>query len=89
MDFYTIQEEAYKRGYEAAQPKWIPVTEQLPKLESYVYSVDVLFYVPYDSIYVGYANLESGTWKCKHSRNLFAADKVTHWMPLPESPKGE
>ena len=70
-------------------PTWIPVTERLPKLETYVYSVDVLFYVPYENIYVGYVNFESGTWKCKHSRELFAADKVTHWMPLPEPPKGE
>ena len=70
-------------------PTWIPVTERLPKLETYVYSVDVLFYVPYENIYVGYVNFESGTWKCKHSRELFAADKVTHWMPLSEPPKGE
>ena len=90
--------QAYKNGYEAGVKsvtdnnvggKWIPVTERLPKLETYIYSVDVLFYVPYDSIYVGYVNLETGTWKCRHSRELFAAGKVTHWMPLPEPPKGE
>ena len=74
---------------DAVGDKWIPVTERLPKLETYVYSVDVLFYVPYENIYVGYVNFESGTWRCKHSEELFAADKVTHWMPLPEPPKGE
>ena len=30
MDEHTSHELAYKKGYEAGKPKWIPVTEQPP-----------------------------------------------------------
>ena len=30
MDEHTSHELAYKKGYEAGKPKWIPVTERLP-----------------------------------------------------------
>ena len=70
-----------------AEQKWIPVTERLPELEQYIYSVDVLFYVNGDDIQIGYVNLESGNWKCRGSRTVFQKDYVTHWMPLPEPPK--
>ena len=91
MDKYTATELAYKhgyeKGYEAGKPKWIPVGERLPKLESYVYTVDVLFFDYEEGIHVGYANLETGAWKDKYSRDLYEGRKVTHWMPLPEPPK--
>ena len=69
--------------------KWIPVTERLPELETYTYSVDVLFSDYEEGIHVGYVCLETGTWKDKYSRHLYAEHKVTHWMPLPSPPKGE
>jgi hypothetical protein len=31
MDEHTSHELAYKKGYEAGKPKWIPVTERLPE----------------------------------------------------------
>ena len=66
--------------------KWIPVTERLPELETYTYSVDVLFRDYKEGIHVGYVCLETGTWREKYSRDQYAAHKVTHWMPLPEPP---
>ena len=66
--------------------KWIPLTERLPELETYTYSVDVLFRDYKEDIHVGYVCLETGTWREKYSRDRYAAHKVTHWMPLPEPP---
>ena len=91
MDEHTSHELAYKKGYEAGKPKWIPVTERLPKpyvdvialrrdLLSEKYHVVGLEYITLH----GEANIpvwskDYTTWK----------NKVTHWMPLPEPPKGE
>ena len=100
MDKYTATEMAFKHGYEKGYEagkkfaadnkvgdKWIPVTERLPKLESYTYSVDVLFFDYEGGIHVGYVSLDTRTWKDKYSRGLYADHKVTHWMPLPEEPQ--
>lgn len=89
MDERTSHELAYKKGYEQGKPKWIPVTERLPELETYVYSVDVLFLDTDGVVRVGYANLELGNWKTQETRRIIAKENVTHWMPLPEPPKGE
>lgn len=67
--------------------RWIPVTERLPEIEAYTYSVDVMFCTFDGDIRIGYVNFESGRWKCRESRTSLASDYVTHWMPLPEPPK--
>lgn len=67
--------------------KWIPVTERLPELECHIYSVDVMFYHTDNDIRIGYLNFETGNWKDRESRVIFAKNDVTHWMPLPETPK--
>jgi hypothetical protein len=36
MDEHTSHELAYRKGYEAGKPKWIPVTERLPEPETEV-----------------------------------------------------
>ena len=74
---------------QAAENKWISVREMYPRLESYVYSVDVLFHDYEEGIHVGYVNFRTGAWKDKYSRDLYAEHKVTHWMHLPEPPKEE
>ena len=64
--------------------KWIPVTERLPENDS-----DVLAYLRIGEegrIYP--ANYASGMWfDCIF--NTPATETTTHWMPLPEPPKGE
>ena len=64
--------------------KWIPVTERLPEDDS-----DVLAYLRIGEegrIYP--ANYAKGMWfDCIF--NAPATDTTTHWMPLPEPPKGE
>ena len=55
--------------------KWIPVTERLPEEDG-----DYLVYCgEYDGICVLY--YKKGKWRSKWK-------EVTHWMPLPEPPKG-
>lgn len=68
---------------EQLEPKWIPVSERLPKKEGVNYLVIVknknkeggifLFDVGYFEEGIFYKN---NTW-----------ENVTHWMPLPEPPK--
>ncbi len=69
------------------KPKWIPVTKMYPRLECYIYSVDVMFLLASGDVRIGYVNYESEKWKCRDSSRLFNKDDVTHWMPLPEAPK--
>lgn len=85
MDIYAIQEEAYKRGYEAGQPKWIPVTERLPKVDEIVmcYRSGKMFL----GTYLG-ANYAPDVAAFKVAEDYYARG-ATHWMPLPELPKGE
>lgn len=66
--------------------KWIPVTERLPR-----YNEEVLVYRPkmamkiYVSSYEGYYGEDDDEW---HEGWGICGD-ITHWMPLPEPPKGE
>ena len=129
MDIYTIQEEAYKRGYEKGYAdalafaqnelrpiaedakeclqmckqlatevgdKWIPVKERLPKsaIDGFVVSENVIVHTIDGEVTSGW--LEGSGHDCwclvigendhhtEHERGY-----VTHWMPLPEPPKGE
>ena len=69
--------------------KWIPVTERLPEDDEVV-----LIACKIGKMFVGYhKHLYPG---CEVWRILTARDStkkitytVTHWMPLPEPPKGE
>ena len=69
--------EMYASGFENGKPKWIPVTERLPEENT-----EVLAY------------RESGIsvefrWNTHWDYDEFSDYPVTHWMPLPEPPKGE
>ena len=65
--------------------KWIPVSERLPKK-----FVTVLVQMPLEepcpTVTWGFLT-DSGLWHA----NFFdrEKDEVTHWMPLPQPPKGE
>lgn len=57
--------------------KWIPVTERLPE-----YETEVLTYRK--------SGISVETrWRTYWDYDEFSDSPVTHWMPLPEPPKGE
>ena len=62
--------------------KWIPVTERLPGFEI----ERVLFMIKGDFI-LGYPKIDTD----RYVNQVWVryGDNVTHWMPLPESPKEE
>ena len=64
--------------------KWIPVTERLPEKSDYYLAftdTDVVGVLPF-SVQYGLFNAYDGNGK-EHYID------VTHWMPLPQPPKGE
>ena len=94
-DCFWATEQAYKNGYEQGKKdalKWIPVSERLPDTQEYdwvlaqitmmpscIYGVPVVAELRGDGIwYDAYDNQIGGKY-----------EKVTHWMLLPEPPKGE
>lgn len=79
MKIYEATEQAYKNGYEAGKPKWISVEDRLPEM-----LVDVLVYDRTG----GSIELAFMTKHCEWV-GVCMNHEVTHWMPLPEPPKGE
>ena len=78
-----------------AGDKWIPVTERLPEddllKDSKVKLIKVL--VSYKtSMGVPVVRTQIRQKRCRHHRdewNWAKFEPITHWMPLPEPPKGE
>ena len=72
---------------ELSKPRWIPVTERLPRMWE-----EVMLRFPNNQA-VGFHDGDSG-WAVFSGDNLYtyvAPEEVhpTHWMPLPEPPKEE
>ena len=67
--------------------KWIPVTERLPEIRErvLVYHDDGM--IRFGINYGGFADVVSSIYLNNNHHTCFS--KVTHWMPLPEPPKGE
>lgn len=84
MNEHDIAEQAYKNGYEKGKQdavKWISVKERLPKGGAIVlcntdYFVEVLQW-----------DERADMWVDQY--RSYRKNYVTHWMPLPEPPKGE
>ena len=83
--------------------EWIPVSERLPDIydKDPNWSQTVLFRTAEGHIHSGYRNIgrpqasfydDDWTppyWLDESERLSFEEDEVTHWMPLPQPPKGE
>lgn len=69
-------------------PKWIPVEERLPEHE-YGESTSVLTVDLFGVMRVAY--FDGGNWCCPSGEALttMRVAPITHWMPLPEPPKGD
>lgn len=86
--------QAYKNGYEAGYaageidfaPKWIPVTVRLPeKFGEYL----VVVKKETGEVYSDYADYDLFQQRWTTGLYFEIGSCVTHWMPLPEPPKGE
>lgn len=81
--------------------KWISVKDKLPKTNGAYLCVCDCFVGSYISVVKFAANLEkideydfdgkrrSGWYGYDGEWGYFEKDNITHWMPLPELPKGE
>ena len=71
--------EGYNVGYFVGkleyERKWIPVTEMLPD--------------KHENVLVYSTKVGRGIDFITNDGNWYTIPKVTHWMPLPELPKGE
>lgn len=77
---YVDTDEIVEYVEKNAQQKWIPVTERLP--ENPLERVLALCLGDYP---VG--NPKMDTDRCRDGRWVRYGKDVTHWMPLPQSPK--
>lgn len=76
---------------QVSSSKWIPVTERLPEGEELV-----MIHCKNGAMFVGYCGKQyvdcERRWRIKtalNSTKLLNLGRVSHWMPLPEPPKGE
>ena len=67
--------------------KWIPVTERLPEDGARVLVYHDDGRIRFGINEGGFADVVSRTYLSCHHHKLFS--KATHWMYLPEAPKGE
>ena len=84
----SVVNEIKKFTSEDVQPvKWIPVTERLPNSSDEY----VLCCGSKGGMFVGWAAIKTydGSGKCTGFQNSGKGRSFTHWMPLPEPPKGE
>lgn len=75
------------------EPKWIPVTEALPKNTEFVLLTIRRLDKSYNQIpfiSVGYVSWNQSAWWCAHDGDCDAHNvEVLAWMPLPEPWRGE
>ena len=87
-----IADAVLKNGYRK-QSEWISVEERLPDCEWGAESKAVLFITKQGFMYTGYYGC-GGIYRdryfreYKNSTDGYDISSVTHWMPLPEPPKG-
>ena len=94
MNNYEATEIAYKNGYEAGKKfatdnnvgdKWIPVSERLPERDVLVLAIGAR-----GGMFLGKTpSLFSDGTAYFIVPNARSCRYATHWMPLPEPPKGE
>ena len=92
MKIHEATEQAYKNGYDKGYAdatdnnvgcKWISVTERLPEDICPVLVALEGLNIAFHGFYQ-----DEKWWKVGAGTRPFT-QKVTHWMPLPEPPKGE
>jgi hypothetical protein len=87
MNTRDATEQAYKNGYAdgfaASKNEWIIVEDRLPE-KSGKYLVCTKNSNVYQTKFYSYPENVGGHWGQKDK-----GKSITHWMPLPDAPKGE
>lgn len=65
------------------QPAWISCAERLPDVDTDVICRSNLWG---NDIFIGFIGHKSGAWM---DGGIMHIGEVTHWMPLPQPPKGD
>ena len=68
----------------ARVPKWISVEDRLPEEDGYYLCCIKSSLFP-DRVYIDILECDKGSFEEGH----IYTDTVTHWMPMPQLPKGE
>ena len=84
---YLRNKAEWRRKQEQAMPKWIPVKDQPPAAEGEI--TDVLTIDAGGEQRVLYFDGGNWCWPTGEPLRTARMFPVTHWMPLPEEPKGE
>jgi hypothetical protein len=89
VDAFTLAKRIMESGW--TNQKWIPVGKRLPEDEELV-----LIHCKNGAMFVGYCGKQyvdlERRWRIKtalNSTKLLNLGRVTHWMPLPQPPKGD
>ena len=92
MKTYEATEQAYKNGYEQGKKdalKWIPVSERLPTPYVDVVACRQALFGRANTVGLEYITITHDEIPVWSKDYMTWKSKVTHWMPLPEPPKGE
>ena len=86
LDWTTGWEEAanYLIAHGVTVQEWIPVNDRLPKDWTDVLVLSRFGFLE-TAVYTG----TPGKWRIGWNGDMLEADSITHWMPLPQPPKGE
>ena len=86
LDWTTGWEEAanYLIAHGVTVQEWIPVKDRLPKDWTDVLVLSRFGFLE-TAVYTG----TPGKWRIGWNGDMLEADSITHWMPLPQPPKGE
>ena len=87
----TLANQLASSSKQLASSEWIPVTERLPDAAQYDWVLVQVKFIPENIYGVPIsAELINGIWYDAFGMTIDGEyEKVTHWMPLPDPPKGE
>ena len=91
VDVLAIADHLVRNGVTVQE--WIPVKDKLPphNHDVLVYRPDMAMKILVDNYY-GYYGEDDAEWHegwAKYGKDIHNNPLITHWMPLPQPPKGE